>query len=315
MWTSAIQTLVGKMSIELLRPTIDNGLSWTWVHHWPRNTSYNMRRFQEAQAKARSGNDAKMRCFFFCTSIPGFDGTAGAVGWRDQKLHQAVNKLSRNTPEDLSSWPVLTECCYPSFDCLVNPNHQNSGDGTFFKWMHQIQSPTSFAEAHGVFAPLQIHTRRGKCMFKHHTASTGGCKSMPTTSRQQKVMPKAGLSRVMLTLHALAKTCWKLWRCLPTETWHAYKLPLENTESDTSIHTVCSFISEKVIRICICFPYLLLCASIPPTSKRQNIHIFVFVACCCDLTGDRPTYFKQKERAKYDAWVIASGRLSKLQTV
>ena len=79
--------------------------------------------------------------------------------------------------------------------------------------MHQIQSPTSFAEAHGAFAPLQIHTRRGKCMFKHHTGSTGGCKSMPTTSRQQKVMPKAGLNRVMLTLHALAKTCWKLWRC------------------------------------------------------------------------------------------------------
>lgn len=141
-----------------------------------------------------------------------------------------MNKLSRNTPEDLSSWPVLTECCYPSFDCLVNPNHQNSGDGTFFKWMHQIQSPTSFAEAHGVFAPLQIHTRRGKCMFKHHTGSTGGCKSMPTTSRQQKVMPKAGLNRVMLTLHALAKTCWKLWRCLLTEKWHAYKLPQENTE-------------------------------------------------------------------------------------
>ena len=158
--------------------------------------------------------------------------------WRDSggswlkrsKAHQAVNKLSRNTPEDLSSWPVLTECCYPSFDCLVNPNHQNSGDGTFFKWMHQIQSPTSFAEAHGVFAPLQIHTRRGKCMFKHHTGSTGGCKSMPTTSRQQKVMPKAGLNRVMLTLHALAKTCWKLWRCLLTEKWHAYKLPQENTE-------------------------------------------------------------------------------------
>ena len=99
-----------------------------------------------------------------------------------------------------------------------------------------------------------------------------------------------------------------------SETWHAYKLPQENTETDTSIRTVCSFISEKVI--CICFPYLLLCASIPPTtSKRQNIHIFVFVACCCDLTGDRPTYFKQKERAKYDAWVIASGRLSKLQTI
>lgn len=100
----------------------------------------------------------------------------------------------------------------------------------FFKFMHQIQSPTSFAEAHGVFAPLQIHTRRGKCMFKHHTGSTGGCKSMPTTSRQQKVMPKAGLNRVMLTLHALAETCWKLWRCLLTEKWHAYKLPQENTE-------------------------------------------------------------------------------------
>lgn len=27
------------------------------------------------------------------------------------------------------------------------------------------------------------------------------------------------------------------------------------------------------------------------------------------LTGDRPTYFKQKERAKYDAWVTASGML------
>ena len=61
-----------------------------------------MRRFQEAQAKARSGNDTVMRCFF-CKSIPAFDGTVGAVGQRDQELHQAVNKLSRNTPEDLPS--------------------------------------------------------------------------------------------------------------------------------------------------------------------------------------------------------------------
>ena len=44
-------------------------------------------------------------------------------------------------------------------------------------------------------------------MFKHHTGSTGGCKSMPTTSKRQKVMPKAGLNRVILTLHAVVKKC------------------------------------------------------------------------------------------------------------
>ena len=244
MWTSAIQTLAGKMSIGLLRPTIDNGLSWRWVHHWPRNTSYNMRRFQEAQAKARSGNDAKMRCFFSASSFLALTGQRGAVGWRDQKLHQAVNKLSRNTPEDLSSWPVLTECCYPSFDCLVNPNHQNSGDGTFlnlcikFNHRHHLQKPTEFLR-----------------LCKSIRGGGSACSNIiPVPQAVANLCLLQAGNRRWCPRPDWTEWCWPCmpWRrhvenfgdaCLQKNGMHTNS-PRKTRRDDTSIRTVCSFISE-----------------------------------------------------------------------